>query len=65
MLKNNPAQLITEIDCTLEMGHEVQTIITNLVQQAQNKRLSVDLLAPKILKMVFEHLKDQAKKQKL
>jgi len=56
MLKNNPAYLITEIDRTLEMGHEEQTRITNSVQQAQNKRLSVDLLTPKTLKLVFEHL---------
>jgi len=60
MLKNNPAQLITEIDNTLEMGRKVQNQITNLVQQAQNKRLSVDLLTPKTLKLVFEHLQNQA-----
>ena len=65
MLKNNPAQLITEIDRTLEMGHKVQNCITNLVQQAQNKRLSVDLLTPKTFKMVFEHLQDQAEQSKL
>jgi len=65
MLKYNPAQLITEIDSTLEMGHEVQTPITNLVQQAQNKRLSVDLLTPKTLKQVFEHLQSQAEQSKL
>jgi hypothetical protein len=57
MVKNNPAHLITNIDRTLEMGHEVQT---NLVQQAQNKRLSVDLLTPKTLKLVLEHLQNQA-----
>jgi hypothetical protein len=65
MLKYNSAQLITEIDRTLEMGHEVQTRITNLVQQAQNKRLSVDLLTPKTLKQVFEHLQSQAEQSKL
>ena len=65
MLKYNPAQLITEIDRTLEMGHEVQNRITNLVQQAQNKRLSVDLLTPKTLKQVFEHLQNQAEQSKL
>jgi len=32
LLKNNPAQLITEIDQTLEMGHKVQNRITNLVE---------------------------------
>jgi len=47
------------------MGHKVQTRITNLVQQAQNKRLSVDSLTPKTLKMVFEHLQNQAENQKL
>jgi len=65
MLKHSPAQLITEIDRTLEMGHEVQNRITNLVQQAQNKRFSVDLLTPKTLKMVFEHLQSQAEQSKL
>jgi len=65
MVKNNPAHLITNIDCTLEMGHEVQTRITNLVQQAQNKRLSVDLLTPKTLKLVFEHLQNQAEQSNL
>jgi hypothetical protein len=65
LLKNNPAQLITEIDCTLEMGYKVQTRITNMVQQAQNKRLSADLLTPKTLKMVFKHLQNQADQQKL
>ncbi len=47
------------------MGHKVQNRITNLVQQAQNKRLSVDLLTPKKLKMVFEHLQNQAEQSKL
>jgi len=47
------------------MGHGVQTRITNLVQQAQNKRLSVDLLKRKTLKMVCEHLQDQAETQKI
>jgi len=65
MLKNNPAHLITEIDRTLEMGHKVQIRITNLVQQAQNKRLSVDLLTPKTLKLVFEHLQNQAEQANL
>ena len=65
MLKYSPTQLITEIDSTLEMGHEVQTRITNLVQQAQNKRLSVDLLTPKTLRQVFEHLQSQAEQSKL
>jgi len=65
MVKNNPAHLITNIDRTLEMGHEVQTRITNLVQQAQNKRLSVDLLTPKTLKLVFEHLQNQAEQSNL
>jgi len=65
MLKHSPAQLITEIDCTLEMGHKVQNCITNLVQQAQNKRLSVDLLTPKTLKQVFEHHQSQAEQSKL
>jgi hypothetical protein len=64
MLKNNPAHLITEIDRTLEMGHKVQRI-TNLVQQAQSKRLSVDLLTPKTLKLVFEHLQNQAEQSNL
>ena len=65
MLKYSSAQLITEIDRTLEMGHEAQTRITNLVQQAQNKRLSVDLLTPKTLKQVFDHLQSQAEQSKL
>ncbi len=65
MVKNNPAHLITNKDCTLEMGHEVQTRITNLVQQAQNKKLSVDLLTPKTLKLVFEHLQNQAEQSNL
>jgi len=65
ILKNNPAQLITEINRTLEMGHEVQNRITNLVQQAQNKQLSVDLITPKTLKLVFEHLQNQAEQSKL
>jgi len=65
MLKYSPAQLITEIDSTLEMGHNVQTRITNLVQQAQNKRLSVDLLTPKTLRQVCEHLQSQAEQSKL
>ena len=60
MVKNNPAHLITNKDHTMEMGHEVQTRITNLVQQVQNKRLSVDLLTPKTLKLVFKHLQNQA-----
>ncbi len=65
MLKYSSGQLITEIDRTLEMGHEAQTRITNLVQQAQNKRLSVDLLTPKTLKQVFDHLQSQAEQSKL
>ncbi len=65
MLKYSSGQLITEIDRTLEMGHEAQTRITNLVQQAQNKRLSVDLLTPKTLKQVFDHLQNQAEQSKL
>ena len=36
-----------------------------MVQQAQNKRLSVNLLTPETLKQVFQHLEDQAEKQGL
>jgi hypothetical protein len=36
-----------------------------MVQQAQNKRLSVELLAPNTLKQVFQHLQDQAEAQNL
>ena len=35
MLQSNPAQLINNISCTLEMGHEAQILITNLVKQAK------------------------------
>jgi hypothetical protein len=65
MVKNNPAHLITNIDRTREMGHEVQTRITNLVQQAQNKRLSVDLPSLKTLKLVFKYLQNQAEQSNL
>jgi hypothetical protein len=53
MLQHNPAQLNSEINRILENGHEAATRITNMVQQAQNKRLSVDLLTPDTLKQVF------------
>jgi hypothetical protein len=36
-----------------------------MVQQAQNKRLSVDLLTPNTLKQVFKHQLDQAESQNL
>jgi hypothetical protein len=49
MLQHNPAQLNSEINCILENGHEAATRITNMVQQAQNKRLLVDLLTPDTL----------------
>ena len=49
MLQNNPAQLISEIDDILDKGNDAVTRITNMVQQAQNKRLSVDLLTPDTL----------------
>jgi hypothetical protein len=60
MLQHNPAQLNSEINRILENGHEAATRITNMVQQAQNKRLSVDLLTPDTLKQVFRHLQEQA-----
>jgi hypothetical protein len=53
MLQHNPAQLNSEINRILENGHEATTRITNMVQQAQNKRLLVDLLTPDTLKQVF------------
>lgn len=65
MLQNNPAQLISEIDDILDKGNDAVTRITNMVQQAQNKRLSVDLLTPDTLKQLYEHLEDQADKQGL
>ncbi len=65
MLQHNPAQLNSEISRILENGHEAATRITNMVQQAQNKRLSVDLLTPDTLKQVFRHLQDQAESQNL
>jgi len=39
-LQNNPTQLNNEISRTLEMGHEAQIRITNLVQQAAKKTYS-------------------------
>ena len=65
MLQNNPAQLNSEIEQTLDNAHEAVTRITNMVQQAQNRRLSVDLLTPDTLKQLFQHLQDQADKQGL
>ena len=65
MLQHNPAQLNSEINRILENGHEAATRITNMVQQAQNKRLSVDLLTPDTLKQVFRHLQEQAESQNL
>ncbi len=65
MLQHNHAQLNSEINRILENGHEAAIRITNMVQQAQNKRLSVDLLTPNTLKQVFQHLQDQAKSQNL
>jgi hypothetical protein len=53
MLQHNPAQLNSEINRILENGHKAATRITNMVQQAQNKRLLVDLLTPDTLKQVF------------
>ena len=50
MLQNNPAQLNSEIEQTLDNAHDAVTRITNMVQQAQNRRLSVDLLTPETLK---------------
>jgi hypothetical protein len=65
MLKDNPAQLLSEIETTMDNANNAVTRITNMVQQAQNKRLSVDLLTPDTLKQVFNHLQDQAEKQGL
>ena len=65
MLTNNPAQLLSEIKMTLDNANNAFTGITNTVQQAQNKRLSVDLLTPDTLKQVFQHLQDHAEKQGL
>ena len=65
MLTNNPAQLVSEIKMALDNANNAVTQITNMVQQAQNKRLSVDLLTPDMLKQVFQHLEDQAEKQGL
>ena len=48
-----------------KMANEAQIQITNLVQQAQRKRLSVYLLTPKTLKLVFQHLQYHADKQGL
>jgi hypothetical protein len=59
MLQHNPAQLNSEINHILEKGHKAATRITNMVQQAQNKQLSVDLLTPNTLKQVLQHLLDQ------
>jgi hypothetical protein len=64
-LQHNPDQLNSEINCILENGHEASTRITNMIQQAQNKKLSVDLLTPDTLKQVFQHLQDQAESQNL
>jgi hypothetical protein len=65
MLKDNPAQLLSEIEMTMDNANNAVNRITNMVQQAQNKRLSVDLLTPDTLKQVFNHLQDQADKQGL
>ena len=65
MLQNNPAQLFSEIEMSLDTAQNAVTSITNMVQQAQNKRLSVDLLTPDTLKQLFNHLQDQADKQGL
>ena len=65
MLKDNPAQLLSEIEMTMENANNAVTRITNMVQQAQNKRLSVDLLTPETLKQLYKHLQDQADKQGL
>ena len=65
MLQNNPAQLLSEIKISLDNGHNAVTRITIMVQQAQNKRISVDLLTPDTLKQLFKHLQDQADKQGL
>ena len=65
MLKDNPAQLLSEIEMTMDNANNAVNRITNMVQQAQNKRLSVDLLTPDTLKQVFKHLQDQADKQGL
>jgi len=64
LLQNNLAQLNNEKSHTLEMGYKAQIGITNLVQQTQNKD-SVDQLAPKMLKLIFKHLQDQADLQGL
>ncbi len=65
MLQHNPSHLNSEMNLILENGHEDATRITNMVQQAQNKKLSVDLLTPNMLKQVFQHLLDQAESQNL
>ena len=65
MLQNNPAQLNSEIEQTLDNAHDAVTRITNMVQQAQNRRLSVDLLTPETLKQLYQHLENQAEQQKL
>ena len=65
MLQNNPAQLLSEIKIYLDNTHNAVTRVTNMVQQAQNKRLSVDLLTPDMLKQLYQHIQDQADKQGL
>ena len=65
MLTNNPAQLVSEIEMTLDNANNAVTRITNMVQQVQNKILTVDLLTPEMLKQVFQHLDYQAEKQGL
>ena len=65
LLQTNPAQLLSEISDIHAMGNDVINRITNMVQQAQNKRLSVDLLTAQTLTDLFDHLQDQADKQDL
>ena len=65
MLKNNSAQLFSKIKMTFDNAHNAVTCITNMVQQVQNKKLSVDLLTQDTINQVFQHLQDQAEKQGL
>ena len=65
MLLNNPSHLNSEIEDILSKGQNAVTRITNLVQQVQNRRMSVDLLTPTALKQLFKHLEEQADKQSL
>jgi hypothetical protein len=63
VLETNPGQLSSEVEDILSKGVNAAIRITNLAQQAQNKRIAIDTFPPQVLKQIFQTLEQRATSQ--